>query len=891
MKHDLLTLVKAKKSINKRVVLDDAGRPVKHPAGLLATAKARTVYVPDVEAMERLLRLVANDPAMVLLQGYFFDEPTDPNTFEEKCGLLVGKQFNILSQQKLADLNGEYKGGWVEVNYERAIARTKDNMLPSTWILLDRDSADGIPLHLANMTDDEWLQAIGRIIPDFARMGWVRVASTSSRVLYEGKPISDRGCHYWFQTTTDDDETLGHRMLLQAAANGLGFKKMNKAGAGTLWSIFDPTTFSHERIAFEGMPKVSGDRLMVAPPDIQAQRGPRVNSHLVSDVSPKQEKRIKSQFQIGIRRGGGIGRLEALVDCDKLTLNTVVETQKLGSITVTDYMKSGRDHLRCQATFRDSNSWNGFLKRDHEGMPRLFDNGLRMWFELDPQVKQKLRVHHLDGLIKKSDLSGLTGDQALKFLAVIRRDFPGEYLKMRNKLKAVRGISIVSLERALPAMFEAESGNSPIELAHATIRAVGTGNLIYRQGIFWYWDEQRPGCWRRMEDTSWLRKFAHEVLQDLRGQDWSSRTVDDVVKLIGPETLSTARMDPPGNGINVLNGELIETPAGLELQPHRKSTLATVCLPIRYDPEATCFRFRQFLEEIFEGQEQVRKRIKLIQQMMGYTLLRDCRYEKMIFLLGGGSNGKSVLMHVITKLLGSENVAAVQPKQYGNRFQRAHLEGKLANIVTEIGKGDLLPDDETKAMVTGEIMTVENKNQHPREIVPFATLWHATNHLPVLKDYSYAMIRRTFILQLQRNFDECPEIKDENLKTWLVENELPGILNFALNGLLSLQTDGWVEVDECRRDVEAWVKSGDTVACFLEDECDRETNSWTTTKDLYARYGRWCELHGMTKVGGKQFTTQLQTEGFTSHRTAEARGWKGISLKPMKPGAVLRDVG
>jgi P4 family phage/plasmid primase-like protien len=328
-----------------------------------------------------------------------------------------------------------------------------------------------------------------------------------------------------------------------------------------------------------------------------------------------------------------------------------------------------------------------------------------------------------------------------------------------------------------------------------------------------------------------------------------------------------------------------------ELQPHRKSTLATVCLPVTYDPEAKCFRFRRFLEEIFEGQDQIPERIKLIQQMMGYTLLRDCRFEKMIFLLGGGSNGKSVLMHVITELLGSENVAAVQPKQYGNRFQRAHLEGKLANIVTEIGKGDLLPDDETKAMVTGEIMTVENKNQHPREIVPFATLWHATNHLPVLKDYSYAMIRRTFILQLRRNFDECPEIKDENLKTWLVETELPGILNFALDGLSSLYTDGWVEVDECRRDVEAWVKSGDTVACFLEDECDREPNSWTTTKDLYARYEHWCDLHGMTKVGGKQFTTQLQTEGFTPHRTADARGWKGVSLKPMKQRTALHGIG
>jgi hypothetical protein len=70
------------------------------------------------------------------------------------------------------------------------------------------------------------------------------------------------------------------------------------------------------------------------------------------------------------------------------------------------------------------------------------------------------------------------------------------------------------------------------------------------------------------------------------------------------------------------------------------------------------------------------------------------------------------------------------------------------------------------------------------------------------------------------------------------------------------------------------------VACFLEDECNRVPNEWTRTQDLYARYERWCDMHGMTRVGGKQFTTQLQTEGFTPHRTADSRGWKGLALKP-----------
>ena len=45
-----------------------------------------------------------------------------------------------------------------------------------------------------------------------------------------------------------------------------------------------------------------------------------------------------------------------------------------------------------------------------------------------------------------------------------------------------------------------------------------------------------------------------------------------------------------------------------------------------------------------------------------------------------------MLLKVLTALLGYRNVSAVCPSQFDNRFQRAHLHGKLANIISELAE-------------------------------------------------------------------------------------------------------------------------------------------------------------------------------------------------------------
>ena len=173
------------------------------------------------------------------------------------------------------------------------------------------------------------------------------------------------------------------------------------------------------------------------------------------------------------------------------------------------------------------------------------------------------------------------------------------------------------------------------------------------------------------------------------------------------------RFNTKDNIINVLNGELHCTDGKWLLCPHNRENYFTTQLPITYDVTATAPRFAQFLNEIFAGDLDAQDKTKVMLDMMGYTLLSTCEYERFIMLVGNGANGKSVLLDILESLLGVANVCAVQPSKLDNSFQRAHLHGKLANLITEVAEGEKMADAQIKAIVSGDLTTAEHKNKSP----------------------------------------------------------------------------------------------------------------------------------------------------------------------------------
>ena len=276
---DFVTLLKLDSRANKLIRRDGAGKLHKEPGPPIISAVAQTVYVPNAQAMKALLLEVADDPNSVIIpSGYF--PGSEPESLEP---LAMGPEFHVSSKGFLAQHLGVTKQdtdkllGWHEINGQRHIARLKANILSSSWMLLDRDEVKGMPEHLATMSDEEWLAAMSEMIPGFADVEKVQVPSSTGPVLVGGELMVATGQHYFVQVDYADDlEAFGSRLLLHSFLAGYGFMRPTYSSAepdkvtGTRhWSIFDPTTFSRERLAYEGAPTVEGEGLSVAPAQVE----------------------------------------------------------------------------------------------------------------------------------------------------------------------------------------------------------------------------------------------------------------------------------------------------------------------------------------------------------------------------------------------------------------------------------------------------------------------------------------------------------------------------------------------------------------------------------------------------------------------------------------------
>jgi putative DNA primase/helicase len=240
--------------------------------------------------------------------------------------------------------------------------------------------------------------------------------------------------------------------------------------------------------------------------------------------------------------------------------------------------------------------------------------------------------------------------------------------------------------------------------------------------------------------------------------------------------------------------------------------------------------------------------------------MSHARHELFIMLIGPGANGKSVLLAVLEALLGSENVAGVQPANFDNRFQRAHLHQKLANIVTELKQGEVIADAELKAITSGEPATVEHKHKDPFVMRPFSTCWFGTNHMPHTRDFSEALFRRATILQFNRTFaksEQDPQLKDK------LKAELPGILNLSLNAYAHALVQGFTEPGSSDSAKKEWRLEADQVALFVDEACHRDPEARALSGDVFKAYTLWASDNGINKtMSQKGLRDRLTRLGF-----------------------------
>jgi len=294
-----------------------------------------------------------------------------------------------------------------------------------------------------------------------------------------------------------------------------------------------------------------------------------------------------------------------------------------------------------------------------------------------------------------------------------------------------------------------------------------------------------------------------------------------------------------------------------ELLTHTPSIFTTNLLPYNYDPEAICPRFMQFLDEVFLGDKE---KIQFIQEAVGYTFHKSIPTAAMFFMVGSGSNGKSVFINTISSLVGEDNFCSVSFSDLSDERYILKLYQKMINISGETPHAKRLNTDIIKQVVGGDWVTGRELYKEPMTFRPYAKHFLAMNKAPMIEDTSHGMWRRIWIVDFPRRFEEHE--MDRELEDKL-RNELSGIFNWALEGYRRLKGRrfSFPESDAMKISKSEYRNDMDSIRDYASKYLHRSDNREDRLifKDVYDSYVAFCQNEGKKEIEAKKdFGKRLQ---------------------------------
>lgn len=370
------------------------------------------------------------------------------------------------------------------------------------------------------------------------------------------------------------------------------------------------------------------------------------------------------------------------------------------------------------------------------------------------------------------------------------------------------------------------------------------------------------GIYQQFSENDFLSFYARYLTDYDLDDCYSQHKAASMYKtmLASPHVSEVAELDAYDDLICLKNGILnMDT---YEFAQHTPRLYFSNRIEIVYDEEASsCPVFIKFLSTTFtldNGKPDL-ETVDSILEILAYFLYPKLMMEKMFFLGGHGSNGKSILLDILKMMFGNFSVLSFSALSDPANFSRKEIMGKRINISSETRREEFR-DEELKKIISGEEMIIDIKMKDPIRYKPKAKLVAAGNNSIYFGDTSHGIYRRFVPINFRNTFcdpeelegiDEparkrlFPKIPAEQLKADL-RNELPSILNLLLKKLQVLRARKWVlklspAMIKTSKDYQ---DDTDYIARFLKEnfvylgDNDKASESYTWPR-LEAMYHNW----------------------------------------------------
>lgn len=297
-------------------------------------------------------------------------------------------------------------------------------------------------------------------------------------------------------------------------------------------------------------------------------------------------------------------------------------------------------------------------------------------------------------------------------------------------------------------------------------------------------------------------------------------------------------------------------------------------IPHNYDAKADCPKFKRFINNLFYEED-----IPVIQEYLGYCLVPNTLAQTALFIIGEGGEGKSRIPVLMEHIIGADNVVVGDFEGLQDKFSTSSLDKQMLFMDDELTLTALDDTSNFKKIVTAETaMEVEVKGKPKYKTKLYSRIICCGNGAIQSKfDRTDGFYRRLLLCKVRPVHYDKP---DRTLSDQL-DKEIPGIINWMLEGLCRVVKNGFI-IEPSKRmsdEVQSLRDNSDTIQLFMNDEqfidytFDEEDK--VSIKQLYDAYENWCQDNSYLIIHKNTF-------GKTIRRTYKST----LSKKLMNPQRV-----
>jgi P4 family phage/plasmid primase-like protien len=365
------------------------------------------------------------------------------------------------------------------------------------------------------------------------------------------------------------------------------------------------------------------------------------------------------------------------------------------------------------------------------------------------------------------------------------------------------------------------------------------------------------GVYKMMSDQEVSDMILTGLFDDMLWSYRTKRNVSDKVACLISIIPELKLTNDYGYILNVKNGLLdINT---RELRPHTPNFVSLIQSPVEYKEFETCPVWDKCMEAWMKGPESEEKGL-LLQQFAGYCLSSSMLYDRALFLVGDGGNGKSTFVDTIAMVMGHDATSHIDLEALYGQYGMHGLIGKRLNVIEEV-HGNYYQSNKLKKLISGETVTIDIKYKPQFTFRPQAKFIFAVNMMPRVDDTSTATERRMCVAQFKNNFRDNPNTSLRS-DVGLLSKELSGILNWMLEGAKSLkEMKNFIKTEEQTRILNEYRQENSSVEGFIAECTEFSEGAVTTTRDMYDDYKGYCLRDGKKFKGSMVFVKEMKNYG------------------------------